>query len=354
MRAAKLKQRITAIQAKDPKDRTPDEINTLSVFEERRQRKNGRSRERALERKREYERIINVPEEKWTKEQRAFVQETMVAKFKKNEGDRLRRKKLKDEFDDTTGSMSSEWENSTCKGSYASSSKKPSEAPPTSATSRSRAGIPDFIESTHVQQEEPPSHTSVEAYAQQREAPCTPVSQKEVDSLLESTPMNFFGAYSPNRNKDCFSPNFIFPSPGNTRDLGSSIDSIDFDSLELPTDGTSILDSSMAINIDDEVMYSPHLKTPTINNSYERAHHKLKPTDQHAIPSLSSKIVMSPLSIRKKQETVDTSKFGHDIGMSTSADACDFQDIHFSEDLGTSRPNGDSKAIAVSFSTDTI
>lgn len=344
MRAAKLKQRISDIRAKDPRDRAPEEAKTLAVFEERRQRKNGRSRERALERKREYERTMSLPETKWSEEQKNFVQETMVAKFKKNEGDRMRRKKLKDGFEgSTTGSVSSEWATSTCGASFDSSGKKVS----------IKSGIPDYIESTNVQYDPPASQSQISS----REAPCTPVSQREVNSLLESTPTNFFGVYSPVRNRaDCFSPNLIFPSPSrNHRDLSASMDSIDFDSLELPIDGTSILDSSMAINIDDEVMYSPNLKTPTINNANESDHHSLLPSGEHAIPNLTSKIVLSPLSLRKRSRPtlLSTPRNDHDVEFESASAACDFHDISFPEDFSGSRPNGDSKAIAVSFSTDT-
>jgi len=94
-RAAKLKDRIKSIQTKPRSDCTEEEMATLALYEERRQRKNGRSRERAMERKEQMERIMSIPEDEWTEKDKGFVGETMMAKFRKNEGDRLRRKKIK-------------------------------------------------------------------------------------------------------------------------------------------------------------------------------------------------------------------------------------------------------------------
>lgn len=112
-RAAKLKERISVIQAKKSSERTPEEASILAKFEERRLRKNGRSRERAIHRKEEFERIFSKPEDLWTEEEKAFMVETMVAKYKKNEGDRMRRKKMKSDgtfsesFEDDSSSMAS-------------------------------------------------------------------------------------------------------------------------------------------------------------------------------------------------------------------------------------------------------
>lgn len=113
LRAAKLKEKIARIQAKEPSERTPEEASTLAKFEDRRQRKNGRSRERAIQRKEEFERIFSKPENLWTEEEKAFMVNTMVAKYKKNEGDRLRRKKMKSDgtysesFEDDSSSIAS-------------------------------------------------------------------------------------------------------------------------------------------------------------------------------------------------------------------------------------------------------
>ncbi len=72
-------------------------MTKLQVYEDRRIRKNGRSRERAMERKMQYEAISSKPEREWTLEERRFMADTTVAKYKKNEGDRMRRKKIKRE-----------------------------------------------------------------------------------------------------------------------------------------------------------------------------------------------------------------------------------------------------------------
>jgi len=63
---------------------------------ERRQHKNGRSRERALEKKAGIERILSKPETERTKLEMQFLDNALGAKDRKNEGDRLRRRKLKE------------------------------------------------------------------------------------------------------------------------------------------------------------------------------------------------------------------------------------------------------------------
>lgn len=259
MRASKLKQRIAEIQEKNPEDRTEDEIEILHIFEERRQRKNGRSRERALERKKEYERIMTIPESEWTEDEKNFVQETIVAKFKKNEGDRLRRKKLKEENDSSTSTVSSDWETAKSSASTVKSSKR-------GKTKSSTLGvrIPDYVNSFTGQ----PEDSSAFSFHHSKDAPLTPVTQKDDYALLVETPNDLFGStIDPSiKTTEMFSPNFVFPSPRrHTRDFSANMDAIDFDALELPTDGVSILDPSMAMTIDDEVMFSPHLQPPTLN-----------------------------------------------------------------------------------------
>lgn len=95
-RAARLKDRIAIIRNKEIFERTQEEITTLELYERRRERKNGRSRERAIERKRKMDAIMAKPESEWTNKEKEFIDDTMIAKYKKNEGDRLRRKRLKD------------------------------------------------------------------------------------------------------------------------------------------------------------------------------------------------------------------------------------------------------------------
>ena len=257
LRASKLKQRIAEIQAKHPDERTEEEINTLEVFEERRRRKNGRSRERAMERKGEYEQIMSVSETDWSTEQKNFVQETIVAKFKKNEGDRLRRKKLKDELDSTGSTISSDWDFNKSFSSSLSSKGKSSQSSKRKSTAN--ACIPSYIQSSTLTMLDIQSKEVDDFY--QEVVPTTPVTQKDAFSLLEPTPTNLYGStVEPDKATECFSPNFVFASPSkNFRDLSGTMDAIDFDSLELPIDGTSLLDPSMAI--DDEVIFSPAFQT---------------------------------------------------------------------------------------------
>jgi hypothetical protein len=354
LRASRLKKRIADIQAMDEKDRTPEEVAILGVFEERRQRKNGRSRERAMERKSEYDRIMALPESEWTSEQRKFVQETVIAKFKKNEGDRLRRKKLKEDFD-SNGSISSGWEDSTCKGSV---TKKTKEVSRRKSTKNSR--IPDFIGSSNgeeIQNTEEQATTNVSLHY--KDAPLTPLSQQEAYSLLESTPTNFFGntldpSMSKSTNGNCFSPNFIFPSPKATttkQDLSANMDVIDFDSLELPMDGTSILDPSMAMTIGDEVLYSPHLQPPTINEN-ERVDYGIKPSGEHSIPQLSSSMRLSPLNLpRRNRRTGNFTRI--ERGSSGSCTGSESDSLEIPGKMSNFESNSESKAIAVSFSVDT-
>lgn len=323
LRASKLKDRIARIQAKAPENRNPEEKRSLEVFEERRQRKNGRSRERATERKKEYDRIMAVPETQWGSQEKGFVQETVVAKFKKNEGDRMRRKKLKDEFGSSAGgsSISSDFDTTSYsiseRGSISNASRHVSHD----------KGIPDYVDSTNNEEDE--HLTTLEGFVQSlsssKDAPLTPVTQKEAYSLLDSTPTTFL-----NKNGNCFSPNFIFPSPSkNCRDFSANMDSIDFDSLELPTVGASILDQSMAI--DDEVIYSPHFQPPCLNEN-ERP----QPSDKHNLPSLTPNIRLSPVNLPRRHN--DYSPFPEIPNNGDNMKICDGEN---------------SNAIAVSFSVDT-
>jgi hypothetical protein len=71
----------------------------LELFEERRRRKNERSRELAIEKKQKMDQIMLKAESEWTQEEKGFIEETMTAKYRKNLGDRVRRKRLKDKGD---------------------------------------------------------------------------------------------------------------------------------------------------------------------------------------------------------------------------------------------------------------
>ena len=337
LRASKLKDRIATIQAKAPEDRTPEEVKSLEVFEERRQRKNGRSRERATERKREYERIMAIPEHLWSPEEKNFVQETMIAKFKKNEGDRMRRKKLKDEYSSTgNSSISSDFDTA---NNYSFSESN--SIPNTVRHASTDSGIPDYVDSTNNNNSGDENFT-LEGFVQSlssKDAPLTPVTQREAYSLLESTPTAHFGTMSNgNKNGNCFSPNFIFPSPTskNCRDFSANMDSIDFDSLELPTVGASILDQSMAMTIDDEVIYSPNLQPPCLNEN-----ECPQPNEKHSMPQLTPNIRLSPVNLPRRSPSRGETGYSAFSEIPTSC-----------EDMKNC--DGDnSNAIAVSFSVDT-
>ena len=105
-RANKLKDTIDTIRAKDPKDRSEEERAKITMYEERRLRKNGRSRDRALSRKREFDIITAKAEKDWTKDEKEFMESTLVAKYKKNEGDRVRRKRMREDSMERTRSTS--------------------------------------------------------------------------------------------------------------------------------------------------------------------------------------------------------------------------------------------------------
>lgn len=93
-RASKLRERIAVIETKG--ERNDEERSVFVTFEARRQRKNDRSRERALEKKEEIDRILAKPEKRRTKIEKQFLEGALNAKKRKNEGDRLRRQRLKE------------------------------------------------------------------------------------------------------------------------------------------------------------------------------------------------------------------------------------------------------------------
>jgi hypothetical protein len=96
IRAARLKDRIAALEKKDPSERTQEESDTLQLYEERRERKNSRSRELAIEKKKKMDQIMLKAESEWTHVEKSFIEETMTAKYRKNLGDRVRRKRIKE------------------------------------------------------------------------------------------------------------------------------------------------------------------------------------------------------------------------------------------------------------------
>lgn len=95
-RAARLREMVESIKIKAEEEGIEEkDAKLFQSVEERRARKNDRSRERALEKKAEIERILAKPERQRTKEEIECVEIANAAKKRKNEGDRLRREKLK-------------------------------------------------------------------------------------------------------------------------------------------------------------------------------------------------------------------------------------------------------------------
>jgi len=91
-----MRSRITEIEQKPEEERTEEEMHIWQQYEQRRQRKNNRSRERALEKKEEIDRILAKPDKKRSKIEKQFLETALSAKKRKNEGDRLRRQRLKE------------------------------------------------------------------------------------------------------------------------------------------------------------------------------------------------------------------------------------------------------------------
>ena len=80
---------------KPESERTEEERDLFNSYQYRRQRKNDRSRERAIEKKQEIDRILSKPENKRTKIENEFLEIALSAKQRKNQGDRIRRQRLK-------------------------------------------------------------------------------------------------------------------------------------------------------------------------------------------------------------------------------------------------------------------
>jgi hypothetical protein len=87
--------RLAEIAAKPPDQRTEEEQQLWSVYEIQRTRKNNRSKERSMEKKEEVQKILNKPESQRTEMERHFVEICLGARKRKNEGDCLRRQRMK-------------------------------------------------------------------------------------------------------------------------------------------------------------------------------------------------------------------------------------------------------------------
>lgn len=105
-RAARLREKVESIKIKvaaataaeaqeDEQLLEEEDVKLYQTVEDRRARKNNRSRERAMEKKAEVERILAKPECERTKEELEAIDTAKAAKKRKNEGDRLRRERLK-------------------------------------------------------------------------------------------------------------------------------------------------------------------------------------------------------------------------------------------------------------------
>ncbi len=90
-----LKARMKIISDKRPEDRNHDENEAFKLFEQRRLRKNKRSRERTREKKAEMNRILAIPEQRRSEEEKIWLDVNLKAKRRKNEGDRMRRERIK-------------------------------------------------------------------------------------------------------------------------------------------------------------------------------------------------------------------------------------------------------------------
>jgi len=95
VRASQIRANIDMMRQKS--GLSTDEKILLGTFEDRRNRKNVRSKQRAMEKKAEVERILATPLSKRGERDIDALRVTLDAKRRKNEGDRIRREKIKEE-----------------------------------------------------------------------------------------------------------------------------------------------------------------------------------------------------------------------------------------------------------------
>jgi len=93
--SAKLRERIVMIQNMPEEDRTEQQKLELQAFQDRKGKKNRRSKERRAEESAEVERILAIPEEERSQEEKGYVERVTAAKLKKNLQNRQRRERLK-------------------------------------------------------------------------------------------------------------------------------------------------------------------------------------------------------------------------------------------------------------------
>jgi hypothetical protein len=297
-RAQRLKETISRIMAKNTEQRTPEEKSKLTTYEERRMRKNGRSRERAMERKLRCDQIRENPEEEWTEEEKAFMADTLVAKYKKNEGDRLRRKKMRE-------------------GGYSVASTRSYGSSNYSHAASSSLYHRQVQRTTTVPEQ---VHSSRPALAYAPPPPMTPKSPDKYDDdefapiMFDMTPKRGAG------EENDFMSNFIFPSPSQDNDAY-----FNSPTLELCAD-TSILDHNL-----DEIVYSPAVNTPRFSNNNVAVGH-----NEHN--QVTSPLPLCPLDLPRRSKPDDNLY---------DTFATDWRGIGEGED-----DFGRQEAIAVSFSMD--
>lgn len=92
---AELKIRMKIIERKNEEEKTEEELRLYASFEQRRKRKNERSRERTKENKIEMDRIMAIPEHERTANDKRWLATHLTAKKRKNLKDRERRKRIR-------------------------------------------------------------------------------------------------------------------------------------------------------------------------------------------------------------------------------------------------------------------
>lgn len=95
-RLGQIQHEVAEIEAKPEHTRTEKEKERLKDYHESKSLKNRRSRERAIEQKRAIELILSKSEDERTMDEKFFLDELIQRKRRKNEGDRLRRLRLKE------------------------------------------------------------------------------------------------------------------------------------------------------------------------------------------------------------------------------------------------------------------
>jgi len=293
-----------------------------------------------MERKVHFDRISAKTEEAWNSDERAFMEDTMIAKYKKNEGDRMRRKKMRDssstgydsdddEDDDGSTSVSTRFGTGLGNGNGNGNGNPNSTFP-----------LTHYGNGNNHQDDRVPESFSYNTNTL-RGQPLTPKSRNhDLESDSPDFEPNMFDM-SPDRAMDVepMSPapdvdpmsNFIFPSPPRNYNDRPYMHS---PTLELSA-GASILDQSL-----DEIAYSPRLETPRMgsNVTYAEHGHGHGYGQHHSFQQLTSPYNLSPLDLPRRSRP-DESLY--------DAIASDLKG--FGED-DMARQD----AIAVSFSVDTM